>query len=229
MVRLYRHRYSGIKYLNGPAIPAPLFRHKMSQWSGYTGTAIQAQNVSMVLLYRHCFSGTKCLNGPAIPALLFRHKMSRWSGYTDTAFQAQNVSMVRLYRHCYSGTKCLDGPAIPTPLFKHKMSRWSFLQNFITLFTKTAVSVRLSVPAGFPASRHFVSVARSWAGLSAIGKNIPLIQFFFNSTTFPLFHVIFLILISKTKTQFYSNFNNFMVFVPLFGNTAFCTVCLNAL
>jgi hypothetical protein len=56
-VRLYRHRYSGMKYLNGstilaplfshkylngPTIPTPLFRHKISQCPGYTGTVIQA-------------------------------------------------------------------------------------------------------------------------------------------------------------------------------------------
>jgi hypothetical protein len=113
MVRLYRHRYSGIKYLNGPAIPAPLFRHKISQWSvytgtdiqlkiaqwsGYTDTDIQAYNILMVRLYRHCYSGIKYLNGPAILALLFRHKISQWSVYPGTAIQAENISMVRLYR-----------------------------------------------------------------------------------------------------------------------------------
>jgi hypothetical protein len=84
--------YSGIKYLNGPAIPAPLFRHKylnglailaplfkhkISQWSGYTGTVIQAYDISKVRLYRHRYSGIKYLNGPAIPAPLFRHKISQ--------------------------------------------------------------------------------------------------------------------------------------------------------
>jgi hypothetical protein len=43
-------------------------------------------------------------------------------------------------------------------------------------------------------------------------KNTPLIHILKNSATFPLFNVIFLMLTSKTKTEFFSNFNSFIMF-----------------
>jgi hypothetical protein len=44
------------------------------------------------------------------------------------------------------------------------------------------------------------------------GKNTPLIHTLKNSATIPLFSAIFLILTSKPKTSFFSNFNSFIMF-----------------
>jgi hypothetical protein len=41
------------------------------------------------------------------------------------------------------------------------------------------------------------------------GKNSPLIHIFKNSATFPIFHVIFVIFIFETKTEFFPNFSVF--------------------
>jgi hypothetical protein len=121
MVWIYRNRYPDLKYPNNPAIPAQLFRHKISQWSGYPGTAIQAynnsmvrlswpaiwtKNMSMLRLYRHRYSGTKCLIGLSITAPLRRHKISKWS---------------RLSRHRYRDTKYLNGPSSTAPLQSQNM------------------------------------------------------------------------------------------------------------
>jgi hypothetical protein len=91
MVRLYRHRYSGLKYLNGPAIPAPLFIQKISQWSGYTGTAIQAPNVLLVLLLWHLYAGTNYLIGPALTAQVHKQNISKWSVSHGTVTETQNI------------------------------------------------------------------------------------------------------------------------------------------
>jgi hypothetical protein len=91
MIRLYRHRYSDLKCPNIPAMPAPLFRHKVLQWSGYTGTPIQAQNVLLVRLLRHLIAGTKSLNGLALTAPGHKQKISKWSVSHGTVTETQNI------------------------------------------------------------------------------------------------------------------------------------------
>jgi hypothetical protein len=44
---------------------------------------------------------------------------------------------------------------------------------------------------------------------TAIRRKPAANSYFFNSATFPLFHIIFLLLTLKTKTQFFSYFNSF--------------------
>jgi hypothetical protein len=47
---------------------------------------------------------------------------------------------------------------------------------------------------------------------TAFGQKHTANSYFFKSAIFPLINVIFLILNSKTKTEFFSNFNSFIMF-----------------